>query len=354
MKALRLHGKKDLRVENLPEPSSIGPRQVVLRPTFCGICGTDLHEYAEGPTWVPKTPHPLTGAMLPQVLGHEFAGRIVAVGSGVTSLKVGHRVSIQPQISPTDDYYGRRGLGHVSSQMATIGLSWGWGGMSELALVNEVNAIELPDSVSDEQGSLIEPAAVAVNAMDRGGVVTGSTVLVTGGGPIGALVALAARTAGASLIVVSEPNPRRREAIQGMDIGAVCLDPAADDVAGYMRAHTEEGVGADVAIECAGIQPALLACLDAVRRRGNIVQVGLFAHPVMLDPFTWASKNVTMVGVVAYPLSIWPRVIAMVGSGLFPIEKIITGRVNIDDAVPNGFDALLAKGSTHMKILVTN
>ena len=160
MKAVRYYGKEDIRVEDVTPPSDPGPKQIVVKPKVCGICGTDLHEYAAGPIVTPVHPHHFTGATLPQILGHEFSAEVIEVGKEVTRLRKGERVSIQPLVMPLDDYYSRRGLNHLSPKMGCIGLSWAWGGMGEYAIVNDYNANKLPDSVNDEQGALIVVAAL--------------------------------------------------------------------------------------------------------------------------------------------------------------------------------------------------
>ncbi len=115
MKALRFHAAKDLRIEEIAAIPAPGPGQVAIRNRFVGICGTDLHEYAYGPIFIPTAPHPFTGAHGPQVLGHEFGGVVTAVGAGVTHVAVGDRVSVQPLIMPrSGDYFADRGLFHLS------------------------------------------------------------------------------------------------------------------------------------------------------------------------------------------------------------------------------------------------
>ena len=217
MKAVRYYGKEDIRVEEVAAPTGPGPKQILVKPKACGICGTDLHEYAAGPIVTPIHKHQFTGATLPQILGHEFSAEVIEVGADVTRIRKGERVSIQPLVMPLDDYYSRRGLNHLSPRMGCIGLSWAWGGMGEYAIVNDYNANTLPDSVNDEQGALIEPAAVALYGVERANVGGGSTVLITGAGPIGALCTLASAALGASKIFVSEPNPNRdRHALSGL------------------------------------------------------------------------------------------------------------------------------------------
>ena len=124
--------------------------------------------------------------------------------------------------------------------------------MGELAVVKDYTAIKLPDDVTDQQGALIEPAAVAVHAVDRSGLQPGGSILITGAGPIGALAVLAARAAGAGRILVSEPNPNRRRRIEKLGVGAIVIDPTAEPVVERVRQETAEGIGADAAVECAG------------------------------------------------------------------------------------------------------
>lgn len=354
MKAVRFHAARDIRVEDVAAPSKkLGPNDVLIKPLVTGICGTDLHEYIAGPIVTPQTPHVYTGATNPQILGHEFSAVVADKGSTATHVKVGDRVSVQPLISPRDDYYGRRGLYHLSEKMGCVGLSWAWGGMAEYAVVNDYNVAAVPKGVSDVQAAMIEPAAVAVYAVDRGGVTSGSTVLVSGLGPIGALALLAVKAAGAAVIFVSEPNAYRRDLAKRLVPDAICLDPTKDNVARFIKESTEEEVGVDVAIECVGLEASLNACAAAVRRQGRVVQTGLHMKPARIDAMQWALKDITVEATWCYPVQSWPRIIRMVEAGLLPVEKICTARIASDEVVAKGFDALLDKSVNHMKILVT-
>jgi (R,R)-butanediol dehydrogenase / meso-butanediol dehydrogenase / diacetyl reductase len=354
MKAVRFHAAKDIRVEDVPAPSKkLGPNDVLIKPLVTGICGTDLHEYIAGPIVTPVKPHVYTGVTNPQILGHEFSAVVADKGSAVSNVKEGDRVSIQPLISPRDDYYGRRGLYHLSPKMGCVGLSWAWGGMGELAVVNDYNVAVVPKGVSDIQAAMIEPAAVAVYAADRGGVSSGSTALVSGVGPIGALTLLAVKAAGASQIFVSEPNAFRRKMAKDLVPGAIIVDPMTQDVAKFIKEHTEENVGVDCAIECVGLEASLNACVNSVRNQGKVVQTGLHMKPASVDPMTWALKDISIEATWCYPVQCWPRIIRMVEAGTFPIEKIVTANIKSDDVVKQGFDALLDKSVNHMKILVT-
>src|ERR1700722_9874970 len=197
MRAARFYSARDIRIDEVPEPDQdLGARDVVVKPRWCGICGTDLHEYMAGPIIIPVEPAPTTGGRA-QIMGHEFSGEVLAVGSEVSHLGPGDRISVMPLAYCGECYYCRRGLNNLCPRMACVGLMTPWGGFAEVAVVQDYQAWPLPESVSYEQGAVIEPAAAAAYGVERGQVRAGDTVLVTGGGPIGALAVLAAFAAGA-------------------------------------------------------------------------------------------------------------------------------------------------------------
>jgi (R,R)-butanediol dehydrogenase / meso-butanediol dehydrogenase / diacetyl reductase len=353
MKALRFHAKGELRIEDIANASRLAPGEVRVRNSFCGICGTDLHEYLAGPIFIPVEPHPVTRTQAPQILGHEFSGRVVEVGSEVSTVVPGDRVSIQPLVAPADDFFTRRGQGQLANGLALVGLSWPWGGMAEEAVVPEGNVFRLPDSVTDEQGAMIEPAAVVVHAVDKGRISAGCSVLVTGAGPIGALACLAAAAAGATTILVSETNPKRRERSRELGVVTEVIDPASPGAAGRaIAAHTEGGYGVDVALECVGHELALGTCIEAVRKRGTIVQVGLLVKPGLVDISALVTKDITLQGSWCYETTMWPRVIGLVASGKLPVERAISARVGLNDAVRGGFEVLTQPGAAALKILI--
>lgn len=350
MRAAVFHDRHDLRVEDIPAPGPVGPREVLLRPYFCGICGTDLHEYAFGPIVIPTEPHALTGACAPQVFGHEFSAEVVEIGAEVTDVAVGDRVSVMPLVTCGQCYYCRRGLNHLCVTMACTGLSWDGGGIAELVVVQERQVSVLPEAVSNVQGALIEPAAVAAYGVDRTGMAPGDTILVTGAGPIGALSALYARAAGAAQVIVSEPNARRRALAEALG-GVIVVDPTAVDVPAFVRGLTS-GVGADVAAECSGSQPGLTAALDSVRSAGTVAQVGLHVKPATIDPMALSNKDITLVGTWCYPEYDWPRIIALVAAGHYQVEKVLTEIIDVEDIVAKGFERLLDPEGDAQKLLV--
>jgi (R,R)-butanediol dehydrogenase / meso-butanediol dehydrogenase / diacetyl reductase len=301
----------------------------------------------------PAKPHPFTGATLPQILGHEFSAEVVETGKEVKHLRRGDRVSVQPLVMPLDDYFSRRGLNHLSPRMGCIGLSWQWGGMGEYAVVNDYNANKIPDSVSGEQGALIEPAAVALYGVERARVGGGATVLISGAGPIGALAALASAALGAAKVFVSDPNPNRRRRVKELGVTTGVLDPRKDDVVATMRDATEEGVGVDCAIECSGTEAGLNTCCEAVRNHGCVAQVGLHVKKALVDPAAWALKDITLEATWCYHVTMWPRIIAMVERGVYPIERVVTARIRAEEVVERGFKALLDPAGDEVKVLVS-
>jgi len=284
MKAVRFHGQKDIRVEQVSGPQApLAADDVLIQPLVCGICGTDLHEYVSGAIVTPATPHVYTGAQNPQILGHEFSALVLDVGREIKHVRSGDRISVQPLVSPRDDYFGRRGLFHLSPCMGCVGLSWAWGGLGQQAVVKGYNAQKVSNKVSDVQAALIEPAAVSVYALDRGRVGIGSTVLISGMGPIGALALLAAKAAGASRIFVSEINPNRLAKAKQLVPDCITVNPRMTKLLEFIQDQTEEGVGVDAALECGGAEASLNACVDVVRRQGVVVQAGLHSNPATVD-----------------------------------------------------------------------
>jgi (R,R)-butanediol dehydrogenase/meso-butanediol dehydrogenase/diacetyl reductase len=349
MRAAVFHAARDVRVEDVPEPSGLGDREVLLRPTWCGVCGTDLHEFAQGPIVIPAVPHPLNGSVLPQILGHEFSAEVVETGADVTKVSAGDRVSIMPLLVCGRCPYCVRGMNHLCVSMACTGLSSPWGGIAELAIVSDYQVTPLPDAVSDVQGALIEPTAVAAYGVDRAGIGPGDTVLITGCGPIGALASLYAFANGVR-VIVAEPNPNRAEFARSLDVGDV-LDPADGDPVERIREMTD-GLGVNGCVECSGNERALNTCIDATRKAGTVVQTGLHTKPAAIDPMQVALKDLTISGTWCYPVYDWPRIIGLIAGGRCPVERVVTAKIDADDVVSGAFEPLLDPQGREMKVMV--
>jgi len=351
VRAARFHGKSDIRVEDVEPPKIKEQDEVLVEVLWCGICGTDLHEYMVGPIVTPVDPHPLTGVTLPQTLGHEFSARVVEAGPLVSDVVVGDRVSIMPAIVCGSCTWCRQGLGHVCERFACTGLSAETGGLAQYAVLKEYQVATLPDAVSDLEGAVVEPASVAANGIDRVGVRGGDVVLITGAGPIGVLSALYADALGASTVVIAEPNSNRAGLARGLDVGPV-LDPTVDGFADTLKDLTN-GLGVDVVAECSGSAPGLTTAMSSVRTRGSIVQTGLHTKPATIDAMRLAEKEISYVGTWCYLITDWPRIIRLIAAGKYPVAKAVTGQIRLEDVVPLGFDVLVNPTGDQLKVLVS-
>jgi (R,R)-butanediol dehydrogenase / meso-butanediol dehydrogenase / diacetyl reductase len=344
MLAARLHGNRDLRVDEVPPPESPGPGQVRVAPVWCGICGTDLHEYLHGPLYTPAN-------HLPQVIGHEFAAEVVDAGEGVEGLRPGDRVAVLPHVFCGSCHYCVRGRQGLCASLRLTGVTWPWGGLAEQAVVPAYQAVKLPDGVSFEQGAILEPLATVVHGVERSGLRPGGSVLITGGGPIGQLAVLVCAAAGAGSIFVSEPRPARRAGAEGLGL-TMAFDPSSTDVAAAVLEATD-GLGADCAIECSGSQAGLDACVASVRRAGTVAVIAIHLGPRTVQPEGWVWRDLTLAGVWSFKFYDTARILAQIAAGRLPVERIVTGRIGLHDVVTAGIEGLADPQGGQVKILVS-
>ncbi|WP_129115528.1 2,3-butanediol dehydrogenase [Halegenticoccus tardaugens] len=353
MKAATYHGRRDVRIEEVAEPT-LGPNDVHIEVETCGICGSDLHEYVAGPIFVPgEEPHPVTGEAMPITMGHEFGGVITDIGAEVTSHDVGEAVAVNPIVWCGECRYCDEGKYHLCESVGFVGLSGGGGGFSETVTVPAVQAVPLGD-VPVEYGALAEPFSVALHAVHRSGLRAGDSVAVFGSGPIGLAVVQAARAAGAGRILVSEPREARRELAS--ESGADHLiDPTETDPVDRVVAET--GGGADVAFEVAGIETTFRQGLESAKADGTLTVVSIFEEEISMHPNAVVLGERTITGTLAYlggPLSAreFGAVIDMFENGDLDPEAIVTARIDLPDLVDEGFERLLDDESEQVKILV--
>ncbi|AHH19172.1 putative zinc-binding alcohol dehydrogenase [Nocardia nova SH22a] len=316
MKAALFYGKEDVRVEEVPEPGP-GPGQVKLRNAYSGICGSDLHFYffPEALPWDIHRSHPLTGATLPQVLGHEFAGTVVEIGEGVTDVQVGDRAAVFPlSVSCGQCAACRRGLPFSCPMMGSLGASAPGGGLSEFTTVNASALHLLPDNVDLRMGALVEPMAVGWHGVARSGVEPGGTALVAGAGPIGIGAWFALRARGVEKVLVSEPSADRRAIIAAL--GATVVDPVNEDLAAVVAEFTG-GAGVDVAVEAAGAGAAITSALANLTPGGRVVVVSLHEHPMQFQPTQLMMGETEIVGAVGYRPEEFDAVIAAMAKGIY-------------------------------------
>ena len=345
MKALRWHARGDIRVDDVAEAQAL-PGTVKLKVHWCGICGTDLHEYTDGPVFIPsETPHPLTREAAPVTLGHEFSGEIVALGEGVEGWQVGDRVVVEPLILPR--MARANGPYNLCDDVGLVGLSGMGGGFSEYVTVPTYMLHRLPDNVSYEQGALAEPAAVALHALRRSRFKPGDDVAVFGVGPIGLLIIEALRISGANRIYAVVRSSERMQRVT--DLGAIIVNPNEVNVADWIQENSDGGV--DVAFEVTGDAPMLQQCIESTKTHGEAVVVSVWVAPVPIQPQALLMKERSMTGVFAY-CDDYPAVLNLMARGHFPVEAFVTDRIALDDVIEKGFD-VLHNDKTQVKILVS-
>lgn len=345
MKALRWHGVKDLRLENIEEPKP-AKGEVKIKVEWCGICGSDLHEYTAGPIFIPLEPHPLSGDKAPITMGHEFSGQVVEVGEGVTRAAVGDRVVVEPIYSCGTCEACKRGKYNLCDKMGFYGLAGGGGGFSEYAAVPEVMIHKIPESVSFEQGALVEPSAVALHAVRSSKLKVGDKAAVFGTGPIGLLVIEALRASGASEIYAVELSEERKQ--KAAELGAIVIDPKQYDAVEEIHKRTQGGV--DVAFEVTGVPPVLTQAINSTRIGGETMIVSIFEKEASIHPQNIVLKERSVTGIIGY-CDVFPAVISLMAQGYFQADKLVTKRIKLDQAVEEGFEGLL-KERNQVKILV--
>ncbi|WOV86437.1 2,3-butanediol dehydrogenase [Sporosarcina oncorhynchi] len=343
MKAAVWYGEKDIRVEER-ELKQLKDNEVTVRVAWAGICGSDLHEYQEGPVFIPVgEPNPLTGQQAPITMGHEFAGIVEKVGKDVTSVNVGDRVAINPMYT-----YGRKHQDiDAYDGFHFIGLGSD-GGFASHVNAGEKHICKLPDTMTLQDGALVEPMAVAVQAVKEGGMQFGDTVAVFGAGPIGLLTIIAAKAAGASKIFAFDLSEERLA--KAKELGATHLFNSGQvDPVQAIRDIEPDGV--DVSFEVAGVAPTFVQAIDATRARGTMVIVSIFARPIEWNPMQLTNTGVKVTSSIAYTPTTFQQTVDLMGTGQLNGRGIITSQIELDDIVEKGFEAL-TNDKSQAKILV--
>lgn len=352
MKAARFYDRGDIRIEDIPEPT-VAAGEVGIKVAWCGICGTDLHEYKDGPVFcpTPTTPHPISGETAPVTLGHEFSGVIDELGDGVDDLEIGQHVVVEPYIIGDDVDTGQDSKDyHLSPNMNFIGLAGRGGGLGERIAVKRRWVHPISDSVSLDEAALIEPLSVGYHAVERSGAKAGDVAVVGGAGPIGLLTAAVLKALDVT-VVMSELSPLRREKALETGVADYALDPRVVDVVEEVKKLTG-GKGADVAFECTSVQVVLDTLVDALRPTGVLVVVSIWAERSNFDMHKLVMKEIDVRGTIAYVNS-HPATIDLVESGKIDLKPFITGKIGLEGLVDEGFDTLIHRNETAVKILVS-
>ncbi|WP_454903375.1 L-idonate 5-dehydrogenase [Variovorax gossypii] len=341
MEALVIHAPGDLRVEEF-ETAELGAGQLQVRVRCGGICGSDLHYYQHGGFGAIRIKEPM-------VLGHEVAGVIEAVGAGVTDFKPGERIAISPSRPCGLCSYCQQGLQNHCLDMRYYGSAMRTphvqGAFRQQIVVETHQAHRLADSLSDAEGSMAEPFAVALHAVRRAGSLLGKRVLVTGCGPIGALAIIAARRAGASHIVATDVGAHTLG--KALKVGADEIVNVAETPDGLARFTADKG-SFDVLFEASGNARALVGAFDALRPRGIIVQLGL-GGDMSLPINTIVAKEFDLRGAFRFHEE-FAMAVELLNKGLVDVKPLISATLSYRDSA-RAF-ALAADRSQSMKVIL--
>ena len=331
MRAAVMQGlHQPLAVETIPDPTP-GEGDVVVKVGRCGICGSDLH----------MTEDPAYGQGAGSILGHEFAGEVVALGKAVEGLTTGDLVSVIPLQSCGECHTCRTGQVQWCDKFGLQG-----GGYAEYALTRPNQCVRLPKSASLADGAIVEPLAVALHGVALSRMRIGDKVLVLGAGPIGLAVAFWARGCGAGRVVVQGLADWQQDRALQMGAHDFVVEPA-DPIGSAERAL---GGKADVVFECVGVPGLIAQAVDQVRNDGTIVLLGLCTRPDTFNSFAMLSKQVKLVTSAFFTRQEYEAALDALDRGAVEPRLLVTDTISLD-ATPDVFESL-RKRTRQCKVLI--
>jgi (R,R)-butanediol dehydrogenase/meso-butanediol dehydrogenase/diacetyl reductase len=335
MKAAIFRGAGHIEVTEVPTPEPM-PGEVLVRVHYCGICGTDLEAYQTG-MYEPGL-----------VIGHEFAGEIVALGEGVQGWAIGERVTADNALPCGRCWFCRQGRPSLCQELLSPGITLD-GGMAEYVRLPVLLLHRLPQGVSTRQGALVEPLTIALHGVRSSALKPGDWALVLGAGPIGLLTLQCALLAGARQVLVVEVNPKRAAIARELGAASV-LHPQRDNLAVEVAARTD-GLGPDVVYVCTGAAPAFESALGLVRRGGQVFVLGLCPEPVPTDFMSVVLSELDIRGGYLGH-GAFPAALDYLAQGRVRVDPLISHEIALEDVVEQGFEQMLRADTEAIKVLV--
>ncbi len=327
-------GKVEFQQRSLPE---LGDRDVLVAIKAAAICGSDLHIF--------KGLHP--SAALPVTVGHEAAGEIIEIGQAVTKHAVGDRVTIEPIVTCGQCEFCERGLYHLCTNVS-FKYRQGQGAFAPYFVASEDRVHELPDSVSYEEGALIEPLSVALHAVKKSGIRMGQTCAVFGAGAIGLLVAMLARRMTGDDVFVADINPFRLE--RAAEIGARVINSLKASPVDVISAETRQ-LGVDHSFEAVGLETTLVQALKCLKKGGVATLLGIFEKPdVALPVNIFVQREISLAGSQGYCWDFQDS-ISLVSHRSLDLQPLITHRLDLAD-LQRGFELSLNPNANSLKVVL--
>jgi L-iditol 2-dehydrogenase len=341
MRALVLTAYGRLEVKDVPAPT-VGPQDVLVRVMACGICGSDVHGL-DGSTGRRRPP---------VVMGHEASGVVEALGSGVSGLRVGERVTFDSTIYDPQSFFSRRGLFNLCDDRRVLGVSCEDyrrdGAFAELVAVPGHIVYPLPEGMTFEQAAMVEPVSVALHARNLTPLAAGDTVLVLGAGLIGLMTIQVLRQTAVGRIVAADVDPGRLAIAR--EVGAhEVVDSRTQDPAAAVRALTE-GRGADVVFEAVGVEATVRAAVSAARKGGAVTLIGMVAPEVTLPLQAIVTRQLRLQGSCA-SAGEYPECLELIASGKVQVDRFISASGPLEEGQA-WFDRLHRREGGLMKVLL--
>lgn len=326
MRAARLYGKQDIRLDQVNEPTNPGEGEVIVKIGSVGVCGSDLHTYEDGRIGD-------TGVDSPLVLGHEFGGTVVEVGPNPYDgenkpLEPGMRVAIDPATPCWRCEMCERGHPNLCENLTFYGLYPHNGALQDRMKVPARNCFPIPDSISDAAAALLETLGVAIHANDLGKIRLTDDVSVFGCGPVGLLITRLARLSGANNIYVFDKFPWRVQ--KACEWGATQGWTLDDGDPGELIAQATDGRGVDVAFEAAWADESITQAAESLRLGGRLVLVGIPGDDRLAMPHSLARRKGLTIMLSRRMKNVYPRAITLAANGQVDLDDMVSHRFGLE------------------------
>ncbi|NMA46283.1 MAG: alcohol dehydrogenase catalytic domain-containing protein [Lentisphaerae bacterium] len=335
MKAAQYIKAGEIAYQDVPV-SPLGDDELRIKVAYCGICGTDLHIFKG---------HMDARVRAPQAIGHEVSGTVAEVGKNVSDFRINEKVTVRPLDNCGTCNTCRAGFTHICEKLRFLGIETA-GAFAQYWTVPARLVHHLPETLPLKLAALVEPLAVACHDVRRSELKPDDKVVVSGGGPIGMLIALCARATGGR-VTISEINEKRLALARSLGFDAV--NPQQTDLVAKVRAETG-GSGADVVFEVSGSEAGAKVMTELARPRATIVMVAIFAKPAPVDLHKFFWKELRMVGARVYEYEDYEKAIRLVADKALPLESLISSVFPLAQ-LQDAFD-YLTKSPDAMKVLI--
>ena len=330
-------GPGKIAFRNIEKPT-INDDEVLMQTKRIGVCGSDIHVF--------HGLHPYTG--YPVVQGHEVSGVVAAVGKNVVGIQVGDEITFTPQVTCGECYPCKHGMYHICETLKVMGFQTG-GAAQEFFVLPTWNVLKLPEGFSLDQGAFVEPVAVAVHAVRKGGDVTGKRVLVLGAGTIGNLVAQAARALGAQAVMITDINDYKLEKAKECGIDFM-VNTAQEDLGQAITTHFGPNK-ADLILECVGVQATADQAVANARKGSTIVIVGVFGARPTIDLGLVQDRELNLSGTLMYQKSDYAKAMELIASGKMQLNNLITHRFKFEQYL-DAYHTIEESNGHYMKVMI--